>query len=114
MVGVLIFVNQNILELVLIIFPDIRLLLKKLYGDIENVIKVQGIVVFQPLLIGFIGFGNLRQSQVRGAAALFQHLFRGDKLILLAADDGQHQFGREGLVIQAHIFENFFHKPLGV
>ena len=40
MVGVLIFVNQNILELVLIIFPDIRLLLKKLYGDIENVIKV--------------------------------------------------------------------------
>ena len=103
-VGILIFVNQNILKLVLIIFSDIRLLLKKLYGDIENVVKVQGIVVFQPLLIGFVGFGNLRQPQVRGAAALFQHLLRRDELILLAADDGQHQLGREGLVIQAHIF----------
>ena len=114
MVGVLILVHQHVMELPLVILPDIGLLPQKLDGDKENVVKVQGVVVLQPLLIDAVDLGNLDDAVIRGGAAFLLHLLRGDQPVLLAADDAQHIPGREGFIIQAHVPENFLHKPLGV
>ena len=45
MVGILILVNQNIMEFSLVKLPDFLILLEKLYGHIEDVVKIQGVVV---------------------------------------------------------------------
>ena len=114
MVGILILVNQHILEFALVVFPDLRFLLQKLYGYVENVVKIQGVVVLQPLLVGAIGFGNLGQPQVGRTPAVLKHFFRRDQPVLLAADDREHIFGWEGFVIQPHVLQNLFHLPLGI
>ena len=114
MVGILILVNQHILEFALVVFPDLRFLLQKLYGYVENVVKIQGVVVLQPLLVGAISFGNLGQPQVGRTPAVLKHFFWRDQPVLLAADDREHIFGWEGFVIQPHVLQNLFHLPLGI
>ena len=114
MVGVLILVHQNIMEFPLIVFPDLLILLQELYRHIENVVKIQGVVVLQTLLIDAVDSGDLDNAVIRGAPAVLFHLLRGDEPVLLAADDAEHIPGRIGLVVQALIPQNFLHKPLGV
>ena len=113
-VGILVLVHQNIMEFPLVVFPYLPVLLQELHGDIENVVKIQGVVVLQALLIDGVDLGDLDNAVVRGAAAVLLHLLRGNQPVLLPADDAQYIPGRIGLVIQVHVPENFLHEPLGV
>ena len=112
MVGVLILVHQHIMELLLVLLPDLLMLLQKLHRHIDDVVKIQGIVVLQLLLIFDISPGDVGGPDIAGIFSPLQHHLRGHHVVLFLADGTQDVFRREGLVVQAHILDDFLHDPL--
>ena len=61
MVGILILINVNVLELLLIVGQDIRILIKETQGQHNQIIKVNGLRLTKLFLIGCVTLShNLR------------------------------------------------------
>ena len=114
MVGILILVHQDIAEFPLVILPHILVFQKQFDSHIDDVIKIQGVVVLQPGLIFDVGSGNVQRPEITGPFCRVQHLLRGDHPILFLADGSKNILGREGLIIQTHILDDLLHDPLGI
>ena len=113
-IGVLILVHQDIAEFSLIMGPDGLVLLQKLHRQIDDVVKIDGVVLLQPGLIAAVALGDLGHADVVLLLGLGRALLGGDHADLLPGDDGQHQLRREGLVIQSHVLDDILHHLLGV
>ena len=114
MVGILVFIHQNVTELPLIVFPDVGILLQKLDGNINNVVKIQRIVVPQLLLIACISFGNGNCTDIPLGFRLFQHFAGRNHFILFLADCRKNIPCRKCFVIQTHIPDDFLHNPFRI
>ena len=114
MVGILIFVHQNIAEFFLIIMADGFILLKQLDRNIDDVVKIQGVVFFQLGLIPFICPGNVLGTDVTGVFGGPKHFIRGDHAVLLPADGPKNILWREGLFIHVQILQDSLHHPFGI
>ena len=113
-VGILVLIHQNIAEFLLVIPADLLVLLQKLNGDIDNVVKVQGIVFLQLGLVLFIGPGNVFGPDIAGILGGLKHLSGGDHPVLLAADGTQDILRGEGFFVHVQVLQNALHHPLGV
>ena len=114
MVGILVLVHQNIAEFPLIIVTDVLIFQQQLDGNIDDIVKVQSVVILQPGLILHVSSCNVERTDIAGGLRSVQHLLRRNHLIFLLADSAQDILGREGLVIQTHILDDFLHNPLGI
>ena len=114
MVGVLVLVHQHVPEFALIILQNILVLLQKLNGDVDDIVKIQGVVVLQPGLIFAVGTGNVLRPDIPGALCPVQHLPGGHHFVLLPADGAKDIFRRKRLVVQLHVLDDLFHDALGV
>ena len=63
-VGVLVLVNVDVVELILVVGQSFRRLFEELDRLHDQVVKIQGLVAFQFLLVGFV---NARHDPVKGA-----------------------------------------------
>ena len=86
MVGILILVHQHIAELSLVILLHIFMFLKQLYRDVNDVVKIQSVVVLQLGLVPDISPCNVQRPQVTGGFRPIQHLLGRYHLVLLPAD----------------------------
>ena len=113
-ISVLILVHQHITELPLIMLANGIKFLQELDGQIDDVVKIHCVVFLQLSLVAAVALGDLDHAHVvllLGGPGTF---LGGDHAVLLPGDDGQHQLGREGLVVQPHILEDILHDLLGV
>ena len=114
MVGVLILVHQHVPEFALIILQNILVLLQKLNGDVDDVVKIQGVVVLQAGLVFAVGTGDVLRPDVAGALRPVQHLPGRHHFVLLPADGAKDIFRRKRLIVQLHVLDDLFHDALGV
>ena len=114
MVGVLILVHQHVPEFALIILQNILVLLQKLNGDVDDVVKIQGVVVLQAGLVFAVGTGDVLRPDVAGALRPVQHLPGRHHFVLLPADGAKDIFRRKRLVVQLHVLNDLLHDALGV
>ena len=114
MVGILIFVHQHITEFPLIICPHIFVFLQQFNCQQNNIIKVNGIIILQPFLIGPVSFSNMLSAKITGNFCPLGVFLRGDQLVLFSSNNAQHIFCRECLIIQAHVLDDLFHDPFRV
>ena len=56
----------------------------------------------------------MQGPQIIAVFCPLQHFLGGYHLVLFLADGTQHVFCREGLVIQAHVLDDFLHDPLRI
>ncbi len=75
-VGVLVFVHQHIAEFLLIIPADLLMLLKHLDGNVDDIVKVQGVVIPELRLIFFVGAGHIFSPEIAAFLRVLQHLGR--------------------------------------
>ena len=111
-VGVLIFVHQDIAKPVLILFQFFRELAEQFNGQINDIIKVQRVGFPQPPLIGSIELGNHHFAVV--SCGILQHLLRRNHGILGHADFLNYASGRKLLFRNVTFSNAGFHKPSGV
>ena len=114
MVGVLILVHQHVPEFALIILQNVLVLLQKLNGDIDNIVKIQRVVVLQAGLVFPVGAGDVLRPDVAGALRPVQHLPGRHHFVLLPADGAKDIFRRKRLIVQLHVLDDLFHDALGV
>ena len=114
MVGILILVHQDISELTLVIAANIFVLLKKLYRNEDNIIKVQCVVVFELSLILFIGFCNVQGTEIPVAFRSVQHFLRREHSVFAPADSCKNILCGECFVVQPHIFDDLLDHALGI
>ena len=114
MVGVLILVHQHVPEFALIILQNILILLQKLNGDVDDVVKIQRVVVLQAGLVLAVGAGDVLRPDVAGALRPVQHLPGRHHFVLLPADGAKDIFRRKRLVVQLHVLNDLLHNALGV
>ena len=114
MIGILILVHQYVLEFPLIVGPNLLMLLQKLYSHIDDIVKVQGVIILQLLLIAAVGFGNVRNPDIAGFFRSFHHFLRTYHPILLPADGTKDEFCGKGFIVQSHILDDLLHHPLGI
>ena len=96
-VGILIFVHEDVTETVLIIREDIRIVTQHMQGVDQKVIKVHGVVPFELLLIGPVDTADhLAAEVVRLGLEVFP---RADVMLLLLADC----CGKVGLRIELRV-----------
>ena len=113
-VGILVFIHQNISEFPLIVAEDILMLLQKLDSHIDNVIKIQRVVFFQLGLVFLIGLCNVFGPEITACFRRPKHFGGGDHLVLLAADGSKDIFGRKGLFVHVQLLQDALHHPFGV
>ena len=98
----------------LIITPHILILLQELHRYQNQIIKIQGIVILQLLLVASVGPGNGKRPKIPAFLCPGEAVLRHMKLILFLADGGQYIFRGEGFLIQPHVLYDLFHHPLGI
>ena len=113
-IGVLILVHQNVAEAALIILPDLLVVLQELDGIIDDIVKIQGVILSQLGLVAAVALGDLGHAHVALLPGGFGALLGRDHPVLLPGDDGEDHLGREGLLVQAHILQNILHDALGI
>ena len=114
MVGILIFVHQHIAEFSLVIMADGLILLEQLNRNVDNVVKIQGVVILQLGLITFICPGNILGANVTGVFGSPKHFLRGNHLVLLPADGSKDILWRKGLFVHVQILQNSLHHPFRI
>ena len=105
-VGVLILVHHNILKPLLIIIQHLRLAAEQFHGLHNQIVKVQGIVLFQTVLVFLVNLPNLFLIII--PSALSQKILRGDKLILRTGNLAHHRALLEHSGVNIHGFINLF------
>ncbi len=111
-VGVLIFVHHNVLELILVIFQHLRRFFKEPHRVYQQIVKVHGVRVLQPPLVQGVAPGNLLEPIV-----LFRcHLIfpGGDKLLLGPGNLRQHRPVGKGLFRNVQLAHYVLHQAAAV
>ena len=114
MVGVLIFVHQNIPKFPLIILLYVLVLLKKPDRYVNDIVKVQSVVILQTCLIFCVAPGDMQGPQIAAGFRTGQHFLRGHHLVLFPADRAKNVLCGKGLVIQPHVLDDVLHDPLRI
>ena len=114
MVGILILVHQHIAELVLIVPAHILVLLQQADRNTDNIVEIQGVILFQPCLVFAVGLGDMENPKVVGLLRPLQKFLGGGQVVLFLADGIENHLGGESLVIQSHILDDILHDPLGI
>ena len=113
-VGVLILVDEDIAELVPVIFQGLAVRLQKLHRVQDDVVKVQGIGIPQAAVIGGIDPAHPHPSPVAPLFPQLAELLGHHHGILGVGDHRQHLPHREGLFLQPHLLEDVLDDPLAV
>ena len=111
MVGVLIFVNHQIIKLALVFFSYRRIFLQQTQRQQQQIVKVYGIVGLQLFLISIINFCHLLLIVAGGLASVGiwqqQSIFR-------IADMADNRRQRETLFIQIHFLQHLLNQVFAV
>ena len=83
-IGVLILVHHDIAEPLLVILPHFSAAFQKLHRLHDQIIKIQGIVFLQQLLILLVDLSRLLLPEI--TACVQRKFFRGDQLVLCGRD----------------------------
>ena len=111
-VGVLVLVDEDIPELVLVMFPDLRLLFEEFDGVEDHVIEVHGVCLHEEFLVKRIALRILRQTDVpRRLLLIFR---RRQQALLGMTDRRQDLLVRHDLVVDVQQALALFHDPLRV
>ena len=105
-IGILILINQDIAESFLIAFQHIRSLLEKLHGKHQKIIKIQGVIFLQPLLISPI---RPRSLFFLPAGCVRLHLIRGNQVVFGGGYLPQQRLLLINLRIQLQLFDDRLH-----
>ena len=114
MVGVLVFVDQHIAELALVVFPGRFVTLQQANRVQNDVIEVQCIGILQLFGVKFIYFTNTDSTPVPVVLRLLRELFRSHHLILGRGHDRQDLPDGKCFLIQAQILQNRLDDALAV
>ena len=111
-VGVLVLVDEDITELVLVMFPDLRFLLEEFDGIEDHVVEVHGVRLHQKFLVKGIALRVLGKADVPHRLLLV--LRRRQQALLGVADRRQDLLVGHDLVVDVQEPLAFFHDPLRV
>ena len=114
-VGVLILVHHDVAEAVAVFFQHVGVLLENFDGKDDDVVKVQRVCRFQPLLVVAVDLADHLLAVV--AVCLPQHVLRGEQLVLGRADRGQNSLWRHHLFLDGQLLERLLddaHRVVGV
>ncbi|MPM55031.1 hypothetical protein SDC9_101816 [bioreactor metagenome] len=114
MIGVLIFVDEDVAELILVIPAHLLVVLEQAHGVEDNVVKIQRGRVPQPLLVFHINPGNRLFVIVPLLFAAGQIVPGQLHGILGAGNVPQHRPGNIELFVQIKIPKYILNDPLGV
>ena len=114
MVGVLILVDQHILEAPLPVEAHLLLLLQQLYREEDQVVKVHGVGGKHPAHILAVDFADADAADIPALSGTVQIVPGADAAVLCPADLAQHGFWREHLVIQIHVLQDAFEQAQAV
>ena len=94
-VGVLIFIDEDVLKLPLILLGDARVLFEKADGFFQQVVEVQGVGLFLFLLVASAGEGELRFILEEVRVFFHEHIGEGAAGVELVAEHvGENLAGR--------------------
>ena len=113
-VGVLILVDQHILEAPLPVEAHLLLLLQQLYREEDQVVKVHGVGGEHPAHILAVDFADADAADIPALSGTVQIVPGADAAVLCPADLAQHGFWREHLVIQIHVLQDAFEQAQAV
>lgn len=109
MVCVLVLVHQDVVELALVVLQHRRVLLKQARRQADQVVKVQGVIGRQALLVGGIDPGlNLLHVGAGGGGKLIRVL----QLVLGPGDGAEHGAGGVLLFTEVQALEHVFDQGL--
>ena len=111
MVGVLIFVDHQIIKLALVFFSYRRIFLQQAQSQQQQIVKVYGIVGLQLFLISIINFCHLLLIVAGGLASVSIGQQQG---IFSVADMADNRRQRETLFIQIHFLQHLFNQVFAV
>ena len=111
-VGVLVLVDEDIAELVLVVFPDFRLLFEEFDRVEDHVVEVHGVRLHEEFLIERIALRVPGRADV--PLRLLLILLRGQEAFLGVADRGQDLLVGHDLVVDVQEPLTLFHGPLRV
>ena len=89
-VGVLVFIHQDVAEALVPVGENLLILLKELHRYQNQVVKIQGVVFRQGLLVVAVDIGNYPAPVV---GLLFLELVGAELLVLGVADGKAHRAG---------------------
>ena len=89
-IGILILVYHDVTESFLVVLQNLRMGFKELHRFHQQVIEIQGIILFQPHLVFLIQLRDLLAAGQAVFLALLGKFLRCDKLILGCGNDSQN------------------------
>ena len=69
MVRILVFIDHDILELMLVFFPHVPVMLQQVHGKEQEVVKINGVVLTHALFVFKIDLGHFLGMEVIGFLA---------------------------------------------
>ena len=106
-IGILILIHHDVFETLPIDLQDIRMLLKELDGLHDEIVKVHGVVLFEPFRIFFIEVGDKVPIEV--SAGHFRVLIGRDQFIFCGGDHIQDPLFLEFLRVNAVALKDLLH-----
>ena len=106
-IGILVFVHQDIAESLLIKGEDLGILSEELHRFQKKIIKVKRIIPAKTLLIGCIAVRNPFPAKV--SSLLLLEILRGDSRIFRGGDSGEHRPLPKALRIDLELLEELTH-----
>lgn len=89
MVGILVLIYGDKTEAFLVVVQDFRMLIKKIHGFHDEVVKIQGLIAGQAVLVGLVELCDLFcEVVVRAKRVIFMML----KLVFGAGNVGKYRF----------------------
>ena len=113
-VGILILVDQHILEAPLPVCPYILLLLQQLHREEDQVVKVHGVGREHPAHILAVNLSDADAADVPALSGAVQIVSGADAAVLGPADFPQHGLGGKHLVVQVHVLQDAFEQAQAV
>jgi hypothetical protein len=113
-VGVLVFVHQDVVQKIFVGSKDIGFFLEKLPGEIEQVVEVQRLGVAEAFLVHPVGLDYLVHEVIPAHLTLFGHVFGFDESVPGAADEVGHTARRQYPGVDVHLGEDLLDDPGGI
>ena len=111
-VRILILVDEDIAELALIVVAHILIFLQQADRQQDDVIKIHGVRLLQPSLVGRVELADALQAVIRVDGG--QKLLRRLHLVLQAGDLREDGARRECLLVQPALAKEVLHHALGI
>jgi hypothetical protein len=110
-VGVLVLVDEDVLEALLVVLQHIGTRAEQAHGDGEQVVEVHGARLLEAGLVLAVDVGDLPLEDGRRLGGV---VGRQDEVVLGGADGGVHAPGRELLGVEVQVPDDVAGEPLGV